>query len=81
MYTIYGKQDCPYCKMAVDLVKDESPCTFIDIEEDFWSRNFIKNTFGAKTVPQIFDGETHVGGYEDMIRYVARKTFDEGNLF
>ena len=81
MYTIYGQPGCPYCEKALQFANGYLHHEYIDISNSPSAQYYIKESLGAKTVPQIFDGETYIGGYEDMIRYVARKTFDEGDLF
>jgi len=81
MYTIYGQPGCPYCQKAKEFADGYVDYEYIDISESASAQYYIKESLGAKTVPQIFDGETHVGGYDEFVRYVSEKAFDEGIIF
>ena len=68
---IYGKDNCPYCDMAVHIAQQyiqESPHTYNywKLGKDF-DRDFMMEEFpGARTFPQIrVDGE-NVGGYTEF---------------
>ena len=66
--TIYTKGWCPYCSAAKDLLNDKG-ATFeeVDIEKKPEARaEMIQKAGGRSTVPQIFIGERHVGGCDDL---------------
>ncbi|MFB3117925.1 MAG: glutaredoxin 3, partial [Myxococcota bacterium] len=64
---IYAKDGCPYCVMAKQLLQSKGvEWTEIDIETDAGRRDEMIERSGRMTVPQIFIGETHVGGFEDL---------------
>jgi len=59
---------CPYCYRAKKLLDTKGVAyTEIDIMFTPGMRDqMIKRSGGRRTVPQIFIGDTHVGGYDDM---------------
>jgi glutaredoxin 3 len=66
--TIYTTPFCGYCVAAKRLL-DAKGAAFaeIDVARDPARRaEMIQRAKGGRTVPQIFVGETHVGGYEEM---------------
>jgi GrxC family glutaredoxin len=65
---IYTKHSCPYCIRAKRLLESKGATyTEIDIEEHPEQREtMILRSNGGKTVPQIFIGESHIGGCDDL---------------
>ena len=66
--TIYTKSWCPYCSAAKKLLSEKGvEFTEIDIEKKPEARaEMIQKAMGRSTVPQIFIGEKHVGGCDDL---------------
>ncbi|RIL02541.1 MAG: thioredoxin-disulfide reductase [Proteobacteria bacterium] len=65
--TIYSKQSCPYCEMAKRLLASKGQTwTEIDIEEEPARRDEMIRKSGRRTVPQIWIGDRHVGGFDDL---------------
>ena len=66
--TIYSKSWCPYCSAAKKLLAEKGVAfTEIDIEKKPEARaEMIQRAKGRSTVPQIFIGEKHVGGCDDL---------------
>lgn len=66
--TIYTKPYCPYCIRAVDLLTRKG-VAFTEIEAAFDpdKRQEMMQRSGRSTFPQIFVGDTHVGGCDDMM--------------
>ena len=65
--TLYGTGVCPYCYMAERLLarKGVTPDKIrVDLEPE--QREHMMRITGRRTVPQIFIGELHVGGYDDL---------------
>ncbi len=65
---IYSSGFCPYCQWAKRML-DEKNVTYNEIRIDQVEgaqQEMLTKSNGRMTVPQIFIGETHVGGYDDM---------------
>lgn len=64
---IYTKPMCPYCVAAKSLLKKKNAgFREIDISKDENEREEMIRRTGRRTVPQIFIGERHVGGFDDL---------------
>lgn len=64
---VYATSICPYCHAARRLLDDiEQAYTLIDVGRDFGLRRQMVERSGRSSVPQIFIGERHVGGYDDL---------------
>lgn len=76
--TIYVREMCPYCVRAEDLLKKKGVSyTRIDAGMDMAKkREMMDRAQGARTFPQIFIGETHVGGCDDMMALEMRGQLD-----
>ncbi len=65
---MYSTGVCPYCNMAERLLKskgvDEIEKIRIDLEPE--QRALMMERTGRRTVPQIYIGDTHVGGFDDL---------------
>jgi glutaredoxin 3 len=66
--TIYTRSWCSYCSAAKQLLSQRGAAfTEIDIEAKPGARQEMVQKAGGRTsVPQIFIGERHVGGYDDL---------------
>ncbi len=66
---IYTKDYCPYCRRALSLLKAKD-VAFNQIQIDLKPKlrePMIQRANGRSTVPQIFIGDTHVGGCDDLM--------------
>jgi glutaredoxin 3 len=66
---MYTTQVCPFCERAKALLKQRG-VTAIDeirIDLDPQARVEMMRATGRRTVPQIFIGQTHVGGCDDLM--------------
>jgi glutaredoxin 3 len=66
---IYTKTFCPYCWRAKHLL-DGKGIEYQEIAVDFGGEQrqaMIQRANGRTTVPQIFIGDTHVGGCDDLV--------------
>jgi glutaredoxin 3 len=65
---IYTTQWCPYCRTAKALLARKNvPFKEIDVSTSSEIRQaMIQRANGRTSVPQIFIGETHVGGSDDL---------------
>ncbi|HXW20451.1 MAG TPA: glutaredoxin 3 [Roseiarcus sp.] len=66
--TIYTKAFCPYCVAAKALLKSKNaPFTEIRVDRDSAAQSAMAaRAGGRRTVPQIFFGDRHIGGCEDI---------------
>lgn len=66
---MYATDWCPYCARARRLLEDKGvPFEEIDVEMRPGARaEMIERSGGRSTVPQIFIGDTHVGGSDDLL--------------
>lgn len=66
--TLYGTQLCPYCRRAEQLLKNKGITDLkkIAVDSDPSEMDTMIARTGRRSVPQIFIGETHVGGYDDL---------------
>lgn len=65
--TIYTTPFCPYCHAAKALLKKKGvQFDEIDVQDPSLRREMTERANGGRTVPQIFIGETHVGGCDDI---------------
>jgi glutaredoxin 3 len=66
---MYTTQVCPYCTRAKALLKQRGVDQIeeVRIDLDPQQREQMMALTGRRTVPQIFIGETHVGGCDDLV--------------
>jgi glutaredoxin 3 len=65
--TMYVTNYCPYCNAAKSYLKQLNvEYDVVDVSNDTERRNWLVQTTGMRTVPQIFVGNTAVGGFTDM---------------
>ncbi len=65
---MYSTAVCPYCNMAERLLKskgvDEIEKIRVDLEPQ--QRALMMEKTGRRTMPQIYIGDVHVGGFDDL---------------
>ena len=66
---IYTTGTCPYCIQAKQLLKSRGVAELDEIRVDLvqGERQKMMDITGRRTVPQIFIGEQHIGGCDDLI--------------
>ncbi|MFN7145840.1 MAG: glutaredoxin 3 [Myxococcota bacterium] len=65
--TIYSTDYCGYCRAAKRFFEQKGvPYEEIDLSGDDEGRAALMQRTGRTTVPQIFVGDVHVGGYDDL---------------
>ncbi len=72
-YTIIGKQKCVWCDRAKRLLTEKG---FVYDYTELNATNvatyaLLMQKAGLTTVPQIWYGETYIGGYEDLAAFIA----------
>jgi glutaredoxin 3 len=66
---MYTTQVCPYCIRAKALLKQRgvSEIQEVRVDLDPVAKGHMMEITGRRTVPQIFIGDTHVGGCDDLV--------------
>jgi glutaredoxin 3 len=65
--TMYVSDWCPYCRRARDLLTGKNAnISEINVEDDLKFREEMIARSNRRTVPQIFIGDKHVGGCDDL---------------
>ena len=65
---IYSSAVCPYCVAAKNFLKSKGQVwREVRIDQDPAEREKMMARTRRTSVPQIFIGDTHVGGYDDMV--------------
>ncbi|MEO9971900.1 MAG: glutaredoxin 3 [Hyphomonadaceae bacterium] len=67
--TIYTRDFCPYCTRALKLLKQKgADMTVIKAGRDAKKKQeMIQRSNGGRTFPQIFVGDKHIGGCDEMM--------------
>lgn len=76
--TIYATRSCPYCHAAKDLLRKKG-VVFSEIDvtgKPDERRVMMAKANGRTTVPQIFVGDRHVGGCDDLYDLEATGALD-----
>jgi glutaredoxin 3 len=64
---MYTTSWCPYCQMAKRLLRDKGQdWEEVDVEEQPTRRAEMVQRSGRTSVPQIWIGDRHVGGYDEL---------------
>ena len=71
---MYTTAVCPYCIRAKQLLKLKGveQIEEIRVDTDPAAREHMMQITGRRTVPQIFIGDTHVGGHDDLVALDGR---------
>ena len=76
--TVYTKPYCPYCHRAIAILEkkgaeiNEISAAFVPEKK----AEMLARSNGKRTYPQIFIGDTHVGGCDDLMALDARGGLD-----
>jgi len=64
---MYSRASCPFCVAARNLLKSKDVAwTEVSLDAEPDKRAEMISRTGRKTVPQIFIGDFHVGGFDDL---------------
>jgi glutaredoxin 3 len=75
---MYATSWCPYCSRARELLEQKGAALEeIDVDAMPAARMEMMSRSGRQTVPQIFIGEAHVGGCDDLLDLEARGGLDK----
>jgi len=76
--TVYGNTTCGYCGAArMLLTKKAVDFEDIVITDDPLKQKEMQERSGARSVPQIFVGDTHVGGFDELFALDKSGELDE----
>lgn len=66
---LYATGACPFCVMAEKLLRAKGVADIekVRVDQDSARRDEMVERTGRRTVPQIFVGDRHVGGYDDLV--------------
>jgi glutaredoxin 3 len=85
--TVYHKDYCPYCKAARQMLDEQGlEYELIEVTHDPAAFSEMLTRSNRRTVPQIFFGDQHIGGFDDLQEYflsrgnnaVMSQPIDEG---
>ena len=65
---VYSSANCGYCRVAIHFLQSHKgqSVEVVDLTGDWSARKELIAKTGHRTVPQIFIGETFVGGYDEL---------------
>ncbi|ARN74216.1 GrxA family glutaredoxin [Oceanicoccus sagamiensis] len=73
-FTIFGKESCGFCRRAKELCEIKGlEYRYVDIEKEGIGQADLEKTVGGPvtTVPQIFHGQSHIGGFDALERFLS----------
>lgn len=75
---VFGTTYCGYCRLAEALLEKQGiPFEKIDVTGDARARaELVRATNGRQTVPVIFVDGQPIGGYEELVRFIATEGFN-----
>ena len=72
-FTVFGRPGCGFCVQAKNVLESkELPFRYVDIHRENISPKDLEKQVGkpVKTVPQIFHGKVHIGGFQELDQYL-----------
>ncbi|MDG1944502.1 MAG: glutaredoxin 3 [Halioglobus sp.] len=76
--TLYTTRFCPYCIRARDLLDDKDVAySDIAVDQEPLLRREMMTKSGRNTVPQIWIGDQHIGGFDDLYLLERQGRLDE----
>jgi glutaredoxin 3 len=74
---VYSTDYCPYCVRAKQLLTRKGVAfDEVRVDQDLAQRQLMEQRSGRRTVPQIFIGDRHVGGFDDLYALERRGELD-----
>lgn len=71
MFEIYGRQDCPYCEMAKEVLNSRRlKFKYYELKKDILVEDFRNKFPDQRTVPVITVRGVKIGGYNELIEYL-----------
>jgi glutaredoxin 3 len=76
--TIYTTQSCPYCVRAKQLLERKgAKYDELKVDSNPQLRQVMTTKSNSRTVPQIWIGDTHIGGCDELFALERTKQLDE----
>ena len=73
MFKVFTQDGCSYCELAkITLMEQDKNFEVINIKENAQALAVLRLK-NLRTVPQIWDGDLHIGGYEDLKKYLKKQ--------
>ncbi|MFA5495751.1 MAG: GrxA family glutaredoxin [Porticoccaceae bacterium] len=72
-FVIFGRPGCGYCVRARQVLEMKNlPHKYVDMFDEGITKADLEKTVGkpVRTVPQIFHGTEHIGGYTELEQYL-----------
>lgn len=70
---MFTQDGCSYCELAkILLMEQDHDFEVINIKDNAQALAVLKLK-NLRTVPQIWDGDLHIGGYEDLKKYLKKQ--------
>jgi len=73
---IYSKDNCPNCLRAKNRLDKFNP-KILKLGKDISRKDFLKKFSNVKSVPQVIIDNKHIGGYEDLEKWLTFNALDE----
>jgi len=71
---VYTASYCSWCSKAIQFLENEGlKVRIVDITDDQDERQMLVERTGQKTVPQIWIGDSYIGGYDRMMKMMSTK--------
>lgn len=78
MNRIYTTPTCPWCHRAKTVLEQRGiEYSEIDVTRDRALQEEMIERTGRQTVPQIFFGDEHIGGFDDLVSHLAEQREEE----
>jgi len=76
--TLYSKNFCGYCTAAKELLRSKGyQFREINLEGDMAGMQEVMQRSGQRTLPQVFVGETPIGGYRELTAMLSNGDFQD----
>ena len=73
MFKVFTQEGCSYCELAkIILMENDISFEVINIKDNAQALAVLRLK-NLRTVPQIWDGDLHIGGYEDLKKYLKKQ--------
>ena len=73
MFKIFTQDGCSYCELAkILLMEQDHDFDVVNIKDNAQALAVLRLK-NLRTVPQIWDGDLHIGGYEDLKKYLKKQ--------
>jgi len=73
---IFSKTNCIFCEKTKIVLQKYNPKVKI-LDKDFNREEFFKKFPNARTFPQIIINKEHIGGYEELKKWLKKNSLDE----